>query len=95
MVTTFTDFINIAGAIGSVTVAFVIPELIYLKVFKDKLSFSQKSGCVMIAVFGICGSVYSVYFSILKMTSQDYSWKSNWNEYSFSLIIWLFSNWKF
>jgi hypothetical protein len=37
-VRTFTDFINIAGAVGSVTVAFVLPELLYLKAFGDKLT---------------------------------------------------------
>ncbi len=39
-VKTFTDFINIAGAVGSVTVAFVLPEVLYLKAFGDRLSLA-------------------------------------------------------
>ena len=37
-VKTFTDFINIAGALGSVTVAFVLPQIFYLKVFGGTMS---------------------------------------------------------
>jgi hypothetical protein len=39
-VTTFTDFINIAGAIGSLTVAFILPEIFYLKVFGEKMTMA-------------------------------------------------------
>jgi amino acid permease len=38
LITTFTDFINIAGALGSLTVAFILPELFYLKVFGHQMS---------------------------------------------------------
>ena len=72
-VRTFTDFINIAGAVGSVTVAFVLPELLYLKAFSHKLSFAKKLGCVFIAVFGIVGSTYSIYYSVRKMMRDDLS----------------------
>ena len=64
-VTTFTDFINIAGAIGSLTVAFILPEIFYLKVFGDKMSTAQKAGCVSISIIGTFGASYSVYFSLL------------------------------
>lgn len=63
-VTTFTDFINIAGAIGSLTVAFILPEIFYLKVFGDKMSTAQKAGCVSISIIGTLGASYSVYFSV-------------------------------
>ena len=38
MVKTFTDFINIAGALGSVTIAFLLPQIFYLKTFGSSLS---------------------------------------------------------
>lgn len=72
-VRTFTDFINIAGALGSVTVAFVLPELLFLKIFWDKISVAKKAACIFIAAFGIVGSTYSIYFSILKMSKNDLS----------------------
>jgi amino acid permease len=73
VVTTFTDFINIAGAVGSVTVAFILPEILYLKVYGNKMSFGSKLGCVFISIFGILGSIYSIYYSISKMLRGDYS----------------------
>lgn len=73
LVKTFTDFINIAGAITSVTVAFILPEILYLKVFSKEMSVLQKLGCIFIAVFGICGSTYSVVYSIIKLSEGDYS----------------------
>lgn len=73
VISTFTDFINIAGAFGSVTVAFILPEILYIKVFRDKLGPFKKFGCVMLSVFGICGSSYSIYFSIAKMVHGDTS----------------------
>lgn len=38
VVKTFTDFINIAGALGSVTVAFILPQLFYFKVYGNQMS---------------------------------------------------------
>ena len=73
VVKTFTDFINIAGAITSVTVAFILPEILYLKVFSKEMSIGEKLGCIFIAVFGICGSTYSVVYSIIKLSDGDYS----------------------
>ena len=64
-VKTFTDFINIAGAVGSVTVGFVLPELLYLKAFK--VTMLEKAGCLFIATFGILGSIYSICYSVSKM----------------------------
>lgn len=70
-VKTFTDFINIAGAVGSVTVGFVLPELLYLKAFK--VTMLEKAGCLFIATFGILGSIYSIYYSVSKMVKGDLS----------------------
>ena len=72
-VTTFTDFINIGGAIGSVPVAFILPELLYWKVFGAQMTTWQKAGCVFITVFGICGSSYSVFYSLQKRANNDLS----------------------
>ncbi|TNV79332.1 hypothetical protein FGO68_gene802 [Halteria grandinella] len=72
-VKTFTDFINIAGAIGSVTVAFVLPEVLYLREFGDKISTAKRIGCYFIAIFGVIGSTYSIYFSVRKMVQGDFS----------------------
>lgn len=66
-VTTFTDFINISGAIGSVTVAFIIPELLYLKVFRNQMSKVQIAGCIALALFGIGGCTYSLIYSLRKI----------------------------
>jgi amino acid permease len=33
IVKSFTDFINIAGALGSVTVAFILPQMFYFRVY--------------------------------------------------------------
>jgi amino acid permease len=38
VVKSFTDFINIAGALGSVTVAFILPQMFYFRVYGTKLS---------------------------------------------------------
>lgn len=70
-VTTFTDFVNIAGAIGCVTVAFVLPELLYYKVFKDRMTKLEKFGCWFLAIFGIAGSVYSLIYSIRKIINGE------------------------
>lgn len=72
-VQTFTDYINIAGAIGSVTVAFVIPEMLYLKSFGERVTPLKRAGCYFIAAFGIVGSTYSIYYSIKKLAMGDLS----------------------
>lgn len=38
MIPNFTDFLNIAGSIGSAAIAFVLPPLLFLKEFKGELS---------------------------------------------------------
>lgn len=73
VVKTFTDFLNIAGALGSVTVAFILPQLFYVKTFGPQMSRGLKFGSFMIAFFGIIGSGYSIYFSIQKLSKGDLS----------------------
>jgi amino acid permease len=73
VVKTFTDFINIAGALGSVTVAFILPQMFYLKTFGSEMSITKKVSCYIIALFGIVGSSYSIYFSIQKLSKGDLS----------------------
>lgn len=72
-VKTFTDFINIAGALGSVTVAFILPQVFYFKTFGDTMSKQVKYGCIMIGVFGLAGGSYSIYYSIEKLARGDLS----------------------
>ena len=73
VVKTFTDFINIAGALGSVTVAFILPQLFYFKVFGATMSRKMKAQCIFIGVFGLCGGSYSVYYSVQKLARGDLS----------------------
>jgi amino acid permease len=73
VVKTFTDFINIAGALGSVTVAFILPQMFYFRTYGNELSYWQKLGCYLIATFGICGGTYSIYYSIEKLARGDLS----------------------
>jgi amino acid permease len=72
-VTTFTDFINIAGSVGSVSVGFILPEILYLKVFGHKLPIWKKVGCVSISILGVVGGTYSVVYSLQKMARNDLS----------------------
>jgi amino acid permease len=72
-VRTFTDFINIAGALGSVTVAFVLPQIFYFKAFGATMGQAQKVACLAIATFGIVGGSYSIYFSLQKLAKGDLS----------------------
>jgi amino acid permease len=72
LVPTFTDFLNIAGSIGSAAIGFVIPSLIYMKQF-PKQSFGSKLGCWFILWFGVCGGLYSIYYSAQKLLRGDYS----------------------
>ena len=73
VVKTFTDFLNIAGALGSVTVAFILPQLFYVKTFNHEMSRNMKIGSFLIAFFGVIGSGYSIFFSIQKLSKGDLS----------------------
>jgi amino acid permease len=60
----FTDFLNIAGSIGSAAIAFVLPPILYLIEFKGTLSKPMIGFNYFIILFGVAGAVYSTYFSI-------------------------------
>ena len=67
MIPNFTDFLNIAGSIGSAMIAFVLPPLLYLKEFKGELNLRKIILNWAIIIFGAAGAIYSVYFSIYNM----------------------------
>ena len=60
----FTDFLNIAGALGCGLLAFVFPPLMVNTVYKDQISSYKKLSNYFIVVFGIVVSTYSIYTSI-------------------------------
>lgn len=67
----FTDFLNIAGSIGSAAIAFILPPLLYLVEFKGTLSKPVVIFNWFIILFGACGAIYSTYFSIHQMIYPD------------------------
>lgn len=64
LIPNFTDFLNIAGSVGSAMIAFILPPLLYLKEFRGQLSIVKVTLNWAIIVFGAAGGIYSVYFSI-------------------------------
>jgi proton-coupled amino acid transporter len=66
----FTDFLNIAGSIGSAAIAFVLPPLLFLAQFKGQITTPVVAFNWFIIVFGVCGAVYSTYFSINEMLKK-------------------------
>lgn len=64
MIPNFTDFLNIAGSVGSAMIAFVLPPLLYMKEYKNELRTVDVVLNWCIIVFGVVGGLYSVYFSI-------------------------------
>lgn len=67
LIPNFTDFLNIAGSIGSAAIAFVLPPILYLMEFKGKLSHAVIYFNYFIVLFGFGGAIYSTYFSINEM----------------------------
>lgn len=66
MVPDFTDLLNIAGAVGSAMIAFILPPLLYISQFKGKLSKPVIAFNWFIIVLGAAGAIYSLYTSIKK-----------------------------
>ena len=60
----FTDFLNIAGSIGSAAIAFILPPILYMCEFKGELKLWVVIFNWFIVVFGFAGAIYSTYFSI-------------------------------
>jgi solute carrier family 36 (proton-coupled amino acid transporter) len=71
LIPNFTDFLNIAGSIGSAAIAFILPPLLYLTEFKGTLGKPLFAFNWFIIIFGACGAVYSTYFSINQMINPD------------------------
>jgi hypothetical protein len=67
LIPNFTDFLNIAGSIGSAAIAFILPPFLYLIEFKGELKMTVIVMNWLIAAFGFCGAAYSTYFSINQM----------------------------
>ncbi len=66
IVPNFTDFINIAGSLGSTIIGFVIPPLIYLKEFPET-KIGHRCFCYFVIVFGILAGGSSIVFSVIKL----------------------------
>ena len=73
LVPDFTDFLNIAGSIGSAVIAFILPPLLYMVEFKGQLSLPSIIFQWFIIVFGAAGATYSTVYSILKIIRGDTS----------------------
>lgn len=71
LIPNFTDFLNIAGSIGSAAIAFILPPFLYLIEFKGRLPKHIIVLNWFIVVFGACGAIYSTYFSIRQMIYPD------------------------
>ena len=66
----FTDFLNIAGAMGCGVLAFIFPPLLRNKVFKDTLPKWKLYSNYLIIIFGAVGSVLSIYTSIKQIVDN-------------------------
>jgi len=64
LIPSFTDFVNIAGALGGATITCIMPPLLYNIEFKDTISTAHKYFNWAIIVFGVVGAVLSLYTSI-------------------------------
>ncbi len=64
LIPNFTDFLNIAGSLGSAMIAFVLPPLLYMAEFRGQLKTYVIAINWFIIAFGVLGALYSVYFSI-------------------------------
>jgi len=71
LIPNFTDFLNIAGSVGSTMIAFVLPPLLYLKEFRFELTLLDKIVNWLIIIFGAAGGIYSVYFSINEIVNAN------------------------
>ena len=71
LIPNFTDFLNIAGSIGSAAIAFVLPPFLYMIEFKGQLSVFVVAFNWFIVLFGFCGAAYSTYFSINQMLNNS------------------------
>ncbi|CDW85168.1 UNKNOWN [Stylonychia lemnae] len=71
IVPNFTDFLNISGSVGATFSCFIIPQLLYMKVFKGSITKYQRVGCWMLIVFGIFGSIFSLSYTFSRIMKGD------------------------
>ncbi|CDW90188.1 UNKNOWN [Stylonychia lemnae] len=71
IVPNFSDFLNISGSLGATFSSFIIPQLLYMKVFKDRLTIYQKIGCFMLIAFGVFASACSLTFTINRLINGE------------------------
>ena len=60
----FEDMIGLVGGFVNSFMGFIIPPLLYLKLFKEQLSTMAKWGHVMIMVFGLFCLIASTTYTI-------------------------------
>lgn len=61
----FLQFLDVAGAIGSASVCFIMPPIMYMVAFPKKVPKAQKVGLYAMILFGIFGGSYSVVRSLI------------------------------
>ena len=67
----FTCFLDIAGSLGAGVIAFILPPLLFNEEFKDTVEPWKKYSNWAIVVFGVVGSVLSIYTAIKSIIDGD------------------------
>lgn len=65
----FSDFLNIAGALGASMIAFVLPPIMNIVEQKGNMTSLVLTCQWLIVAFGISGALYSIYTSVESMIS--------------------------
>lgn len=66
-ITNFLDFLNVLGSISSATLAFILPPIYFMKVFKGRLSKPTIGFNIFLIVFGSVGGAFSCVVGIMNM----------------------------
>lgn len=78
MIPKFGLFINLTGAFACTALAFILPVMMYSKLFKDELSQRRKYFHIGVVVFGtICGFISFVisFVEIIKAFTVNEGWE--------------------
>ena len=67
----FTTFLDIVGALGAGTLAFILPPLLYNAQFKNTISKARKYSNFAIVLFGVSGITLSVVTSIVNIIKES------------------------
>ena len=67
----FTTFIDIVGALGAGTLAFILPPLLYNAQFKATITTAKKMSNFAIVIFGLGGITLSVVTSIVNIINES------------------------